>query len=129
MLKLCTALVAAAFLFASTAEGAEVPPQYRGLWCELPNSNGDVHRRCREADSEGYLDIRRNSIGDFGENTGGPCRVHNATPFKNSHRIAVRCSQAWALTDQWLVAINLRLDGRGRLQSDFEYLSMPRSPT
>jgi hypothetical protein len=83
----------------------------------LPDSNGLLHRRCREADSEGYLDIRRDSIGDFEENTGGPCRIHNVTPFKNGHRIALRCP---GKTDVELVAIKLRLDARGRLRAELE---------
>jgi hypothetical protein len=42
----------------------------------------------------------------------------NVTPFKNGHRIALRCP---GKTDVELVAIKLRLDARGRLRAELEW--------
>jgi hypothetical protein len=69
------------------------------------------------ANSEGYLDIRRNIIGDFEENYPGPCRVYIVSRFKDGHQMTLRCAEK---TDVEWVTINLRLDRRGRLHADIE---------
>jgi hypothetical protein len=42
------------------------------------------------ANSEGYLDIRRNIIGDFEENYPGPCRVYIVSRFKDGQLMLQR---------------------------------------
>jgi hypothetical protein len=112
-------IIAAAMLavLVAPAAAAEVPSQYRGLWCDLPGSGGSLYRRCRHATSEGYLDIRRHRIGDFEEY--GACRIRNVTPFRNGHRLALRCPTTES--DVELAEIKLRLDARGRLRAEIEW--------
>jgi hypothetical protein len=85
---------------------ADVPAQYRGLWCD--GSKG--YYRCREATSEGYLHIRRDRINLSEE---GDCRITAVTPSAKGHRLRVYCPAA-GLPDP-PEHVNLRLDARGRL--------------
>jgi hypothetical protein len=91
------------------AAGAEVPAQYRGLWCD--GSKG--YYRCREATSEGYLHIRRDRINLSEE---GDCRITAVTPIAKGHRLRVYCPPD-VLPDP-PEHVNLRLDARGRLHLD-----------
>jgi hypothetical protein len=104
----CTAL--ALVLGASVAQSAEVPPQYRGLWC---TNDGKWHTRCRGRDFE----IRRDSI-TFIED--GPCRMGKVTPLKDGHRIGLHCPKSDSGFGESLIAIKLRFDRRGRLHDDLE---------
>jgi hypothetical protein len=102
-----TATLALAFI--STARAAEVPKQYRGLWCE----GGQGYYRCKQATSESYLNIRRDRINLSEESD---CRITAVTPRAEGHRLRVRCpSDAMADSPK---QINLRIDGRGRLYLD-----------
>jgi hypothetical protein len=87
-----------------SAEGAEVPAQYRGLWCD--GSKG--YYRCREATSESYLHIRRDRINLFEE---ADCRITGVMPIAKGHRLRVDCPPA----DLRPTHLNLRLDANGRL--------------
>src|SRR5258708_6444668 len=51
------------------AARAEVPAQYRGLWCEARDG---TYYRCREATSEGYQHIHRDRIKPSEE---GDCHI------------------------------------------------------
>ena len=90
--------------------GAEVPAQYRGLWCEARDG---TYYRCREATSEGYRHIRRDRIKLSEE---GDCPVTAVTPTTKGHRLRVNCHPD-VLPDP-PEHVNLRLDARGRLHLD-----------
>jgi hypothetical protein len=92
------------------AAGAEVPAQYRGLWCEARDG---AYYRCREANSEGYQHIRRDHIKLSEE---GDCRIIAVTPTAKGHRLRVYCPPG-VLPDP-PEHVNLRLDARGRLHLD-----------
>ena len=113
-------LLGLAILMASitAAAGAEVPAQYRGLWCEAterPTSKTSsvTYYRCREATSEGYLQIRRDRINLSEE---GDCRITAVTSSAKGHRLRVYCPPG-VLPDP-PEHVNLRLDARGRLHLD-----------
>ena len=105
------AIFALAVLMASVlaAAGAEVPAQYRGLWCD--DSKG--YYRCRKATSEAYLHIRRDRINLSEE---GDCRITAVTSSAKGHRLRVYCPPD-VLSDP-PEHVNLRLDARGRLHFD-----------
>ena len=94
----------------TAAAGAEVPAQYRGLWCH--DSKG--YYRCRKATSEAYLDIRRDRINLSEE---GDCRITAVTSSAKGHRLRVYCPPD-VLSDP-PEHVNLRLDARGRLMVDW----------
>jgi hypothetical protein len=73
------------------AAGAEVPAQYRGLWCD--GSKG--YYRCREATSEAYLDIRRDRINLSEE---GDCRITAVTSSAKGHRLRVYSPRTYSRT-------------------------------
>ena len=104
-MKYATLLGGLAILMASitAAVAAEVPAQYRGLWCD--DSKG--YYRCRKATSEAYLHIRRDGFNITEE---PDCRVSAVTPSGKGHRLRMRCTGEPELVD-----VNLRLDARGRL--------------
>ena len=60
-MKCATLSFALTVLMASitAAAGAEVPAQYRGLWCDARDG---TYYRCRKATDEGYQHIRRDRI-------------------------------------------------------------------
>ena len=89
------------------AASAEVPAQYRGLWCSAPDTNGTRYYRCRSATDEAYLDIRRNRINLTEESD---CYVNVVVSIAKGHRLHVYCPN---VGDPDLV--DLRLDTRGRL--------------
>ena len=111
-MKCATLSFALTVLMASipAAAGAEVPAQYRGLWCD--DSKGYYHR-CRKATSEGYLHVRRDRINLSEE---GDCRITAVTPNARGHRLRVDCPPE-VLPDP-PEHVNLRLDARGRLHLD-----------
>jgi hypothetical protein len=102
---LARAIVAVALAIATVAR-ADVPTQYRGLWCG--GSKG--YYRCRKATSEDYLHIRRDRINLSEE---GDCRITAVTPIAKGHRLRVYCPPD-VLPDP-PEHVNLRLDARGRL--------------
>jgi hypothetical protein len=63
------------------ADAAEVPAQYRGLWCDRDDGS---YYRCRKATSEGYMDIGRNRI-KVDEETS--CRIATVKPTAKGHRL------------------------------------------
>ena len=73
------------------AAGAEVPAQYRGLWCSVLGTDGTRYYRCRHATGEDYLEIRRDRINLTEENDG---RINAVTPIAKGHRLRVRCPDA-----------------------------------
>ena len=85
-MKCATLSFALTVLMASitAAAGAEVPAQYRGLWCD--DSKG--YYRCRKATSEAYLHIRRDRINLSEE---GDCRITAVTSSAKGHRLRVYC--------------------------------------
>jgi hypothetical protein len=87
--------------------GAEVPAQYRGLWCEARDG---TYYRCREATSEASRYISRNRINITEE---PDCRIIAVTAIAKGHRLRVRCGDSESPEH-----VNLRLDGRGRLHLD-----------
>ena len=88
----------------TAAASAEVPAQYRGLWCEARDG---THYRCRKATDESSRLIRRDGFNITEE---GDCRVNAVTPTAKGHRLRMRCTD-----EPELVNVNLRLDARGRL--------------
>ena len=99
--------------------GAEVPAQYRGLWCEVterPTSKTSsiTYYRCREATSEGYRHIRRDLINLSEE---GDCHITAVTPTTKGHRLRAYCPSDVSPPDP-PEHVNLRLDARGRLHLD-----------
>jgi hypothetical protein len=111
-LKHVTLLLGLAILMTSVlaAAGAEVPAQYRGLWCEARDG---TYYRCREATSEGYQHIHRDRIRLSEE---GDCHITAVTPTTKGHRLRVYCPPG-VLPDP-PEHVNLRLDARGRLHLD-----------
>ncbi len=90
----------------TAAAGAEVPAQYRGLWCEARDG---AYYRCRKATSESSRLIRRDGFNITEE---PDCLVNAVTPLaKGGHRLRMRCTG----NEPELVDVNLRLDARGRL--------------
>jgi hypothetical protein len=85
-------------------EDAEVPAQYRGLWCEARDG---TYYRCRKATDESSRLIRRDGFNITEE---GDCRVNAVVPTAKGHRLWMRCTDK-----RELVNVDLRLDGRGRL--------------
>jgi hypothetical protein len=75
---------------AAIAHGPEIPPQYRGLWCDLGN---DKYQRCRKADTESYLDVGRKEISGLGEEVPA-CGVDKLVEIKNGWRIVLVCPPA-----------------------------------
>ena len=110
-MKCATSSFALTVLVASitAAAGAEVPAQYRGLWCN--DSKG--YYRCRKATSEAYLHIRRDRINLSEE---GDCRITAVTTSAKGHRLRVYCPPD-VLSDP-PEHVNLQLDARGRLHFD-----------
>ena len=106
-MKCATLSFALTVLMASitAAAGAEVPAQYRGLWCDA-NRDGTIMYRCRKATDESSRLIRRDGFNITEE---GDCRVNAVTPTAKGHRLRMRC------TDASVPEVNLRLDARGRL--------------
>ncbi len=105
-------IIAAAMLASLPAAAAEVPPQYRGLWCVIPVGDGDLYRRCRQPTSENILDIHRGRIGIYMDQ--GYCDIRDVTPVGNGHRITLRCGA----DPEGLAGIKLQIDARGRLRAD-----------
>jgi hypothetical protein len=92
-MKCATLSFALTVLMASitAAAGAEVPAQYRGLWCD--DSKG--YYRCRKATSEAYLHIRRDRINLSEE---GDCRITAVTSSAKGHRLRVYCPRTYSRT-------------------------------
>ena len=112
-LKHVTSLLGLAILMASTiiaAAAAEVPAQYRGLWCEARDG---TYYRCRKATSESSRLIRRDGFNITEE---PDCRVNAVTPITKGHRLRMRCTET--SDEPELVDVNLRVDARGRLHLD-----------
>jgi hypothetical protein len=108
-----TFYVCAALLVATPASaGAEVPAQYRGLWCA--GSNGTRYYRCQEATGEGSPQILRKRLYLTEE---GSCHIVAVTPTAKDHRLRLRCDPSARLYGQSEV-VNLRLDARDRLHFD-----------
>jgi hypothetical protein len=85
-----TATIAVTTLVA-TAAGAEVPAQYRGLWCSVPGTAGTRYYRCRHATGEDCLAIRRDRINLTEESD---CRINAVAPIAKDHRLRVSCPDA-----------------------------------
>jgi TonB family protein len=102
------------------AAGAEVPAQYRGLWCEARDG---TYYRCREATSEGYQHIHRDRIKLSEE---GDCHITAVTPTTKGHRLRVYCPPGVLPVPP--EHVNLRLDARGRLHLDQEFVPVPVAP-
>ena len=100
--------------------GGVVPAQYRGLWCEARDG---TYYRCREATSESSRLIRRDGFNITEE---GDCRVNAVTPIAKGHRLRMRCTGT--SDEPELVDVNLRLDARGRLHLDQEFVPVPVAP-
>ena len=111
-MKCATLSFALTVLMASitAAAGAEVPAQYRGLWCDARDG---TYYRCRKATDEGYQHIRRDRIKLSEE---GDCHITAVTPTTKGHRLRVYCPPG-VLPDP-PEHVNLRLDARGRLHLD-----------
>ena len=90
--------------YSAPAADAEVPAQYRGLWCEARDG---TYYRCRKATGESSRLIRRDGFNITEE---PDCRVNAVTPTAKGHRLRMRCQGEPELVD-----VNLRLDARGRL--------------
>jgi hypothetical protein len=108
-MKCATLSFALTVLMASitAAAGAEVPAQYRGLWCEARDG---TYYRCREATSEAARLIRRDGFNITEE---GDCRINAVTSIAKGHRLRMRCTGTSVPEHD-----NLRLDARGRLHFD-----------
>jgi hypothetical protein len=97
------------------ANAAEVPAQYRGLWCEPRegiNYSGNTYYRCRKATSEGYQQIWRDRIKLDEENN---CRVIGVRPTAKGHRLSVDCPSTGTSFPNPPKHFDLRLNTRGRL--------------
>jgi hypothetical protein len=104
-------IIAAALTLAvlvAPATGAEVPAQYRGLWCE-GKQNG--HYRCKVQTSEAGRYIKRH---DFNITEEGDCRVRTVTPTAKGHRLRMRCTGMSEAPEE-MHDVHLWLDARGRL--------------
>jgi hypothetical protein len=115
------ALAAAVLLALSTtaanAAGAEVPAQYRGMWCHT--LKGPLYYyRCRKANSEGSFYIRPDRL-YLGEpdSTTGDCRAISVRPSAKGHRVSVDCGRP-TTGDKPVKGVNLWLDVRGHLHVD-----------
>jgi hypothetical protein len=88
---------------------AEIPAQYRGLWCHTLKGPF-YYYRCREANAEGYLQINRRHHLHLGEDDSGydDCDLIAIKPNAKGHRLYVACEKGPADVD-------LRLDSRGHL--------------
>ena len=111
-MKCATLSFALTVLMASitAAAGAEVPAQYRGLWCDARDG---TYYRCRKATDEGYQHIRRDRIKLSEE---GDCHITAVMPTTKGHRLRVNCPPG-VLPDP-PEHVNVRLDARGRLHFD-----------
>jgi len=111
-MKCATLSFALTVLMASitAAAGAEVPAQYRGLWCDARDG---TYYRCRKATDEGYQHIRRDRIKLSEE---GNCHITAVMPTTKGHRLRVNCPPG-VLPDP-PEHVNVRLDARGRLHFD-----------
>ena len=94
--------------FVVPVAGAEVPAQYRGLWCEARDG---TYYRCQVGNSDSSPDIHRNYLILTEE---GRCSVVTVTPKAGDHRLRLRCD-ADARTYHQSEVVNLRIDARGRL--------------
>jgi hypothetical protein len=91
------------------ADAAEVPAQYRGLWCDRDDGS---YYRCRKATSEGYMDIGRNRI-KVDEETS--CRIATVKPTAKGHRLTLTPDCSAVEPPKY---IDLRLDARGGVVVD-----------
>jgi hypothetical protein len=113
---LLAGVTALSVLSASPAMSAEVPAQYRGLWCfpDIKNiKNSTPLYRCRKANDESYQYVGRDSIKVDEE---GDCPIAAVRPTAKGHRLTLGCppdrvSESPKYIDLWL-------DRRGRLHLD-----------
>jgi hypothetical protein len=110
MKTLLAGIAALSALTASVAHAvsAEVPAQYRGIWCYSKNAN--YLYRCREALGEGDPYIDRNSIQIDEE---GSCPIAIVEPTAKGHRLTLDCHPN--RVPEPPKYIDLRLDARGHL--------------
>jgi hypothetical protein len=88
---------------------AEVPVQYRGLWC-ASRPSGSYHYRCREATGEDSVAITRKDL-YLGEPDSAlaDCTAIAIKRTVKGHRIYMACTNEPVDIDIWL-------DARGRLR-------------
>jgi hypothetical protein len=107
MKKTLLAGIAALFL-ATGAATAEVPTQYRGLWCWSKNTN--AQHRCRKSGvDESSRSIGRDYI-EVTEANENSCRVIAVKRTTKGHRVYVACSDGPVDVDLWF-------DAHGRLHN------------
>ena len=97
------------------AAAAEVPAQYRGLWCSVPRTDGTRYYRCRHATGEDSREIRRDGFNIFEE---GDCRINTVTRTAKGHRLRVTCRGG--PSDIEPERVDLWFDARGRLHWTYE---------
>jgi hypothetical protein len=125
------ALVLAASLLSglgtSSAPSAEVPAQYRGLWCfrDIKNVKDSTPLyRCRKANDESYQYVGRDSIKVDEE---GGCPIAAVRPTAKGHRLTLDCppDRVPKVSAKY---IDLWLDRRGRLHSEWQPDTLPKLP-
>jgi opacity protein-like surface antigen len=111
MMKNLLLTAVAALLLATEAAHADlyIPPQYRGIWCSVSNGH-DIFRRCREPDSEVYIEIRADRISVGFEGDLELCGIGIGWPTENGHAFTVGCPK-----HEFSLQMELQLDTRGLL--------------
>jgi hypothetical protein len=109
MKKLFLAVIALLLTTGAAHADPYTSPQYHGIWCSENNSH-DVFRRCREPDSNVYIEVSayRISVG-FGEDM-ELCGIRRRWLAKNGDAVDVACPK-----HKFSLEMELRLDARGRL--------------
>jgi len=101
---------AALFLATGTAHAdLYISPQYRGIWCSVNNSH-DVFRRCREPDSEVYIEVRADRISVGFEGDLELCGIRTRWLTQNGLAFTVGCPK-----HKFSLQMELQLDADGRL--------------
>jgi hypothetical protein len=96
-------VVAQSVLSASAAMSAEVPAQYRGLWCWSMRGTGPGHR-CRDKEiNDSSRAIGRDYI-DLIEANENDCTVVAVKRRAKGHRLYVACNDGPVDVDLWLDA-------------------------
>jgi hypothetical protein len=96
-------------LTASAAMSAEVPAQYRGLWC-ASRPSGSYYYRCRQATGEDSMAItRKNLYLEEPDSALADCTAIIIKRTVKGHRIYMACTNEPADIDIWL-------DARGHLR-------------
>jgi hypothetical protein len=81
----------------------------RGIWCSVSNGH-DIFRRCREPDSEVYIEIRADRISVGFEGDLELCGIGIGWPTENGHAFTVGCPK-----HEFSLQMELQLDTRGLL--------------